>query len=304
MADAIKSRRAGGEIYSNFIEATGGTITYSGNYKIHTFISSGTFTVTARPELNSNVEYLIVGGGGGGGQNSSGLWGGGGGGGGVNSGTYNVFVNSYPVTIGAGGGTYTSGNMSKFGEIIGYGGGRGGFQMNDQNTGGSGGGAGGGSDFDLNDTSFGGGAIPGQGNDGGNYFEWDVRVIQQNQFGYANLNRGAGGGGGAGAIGGNPLGGSGINSSISGSSITYAGGGGGGAWNSGIGTGGAGGGGTGLSANSTFNNFGQMVFVVSAFASSGSPNTGGGGGGFQPVTGSGISNNGGSGIVIIRYIYQ
>ena len=43
--------------------ATGGTITTNGNYKVHSFTSSGTFTVTG----TGTVEYLVVGGGGGGG---------------------------------------------------------------------------------------------------------------------------------------------------------------------------------------------------------------------------------------------
>jgi hypothetical protein len=36
----------GGPTGPAFIEATGGTITESGDYKIHTFTSDGTFTVT------------------------------------------------------------------------------------------------------------------------------------------------------------------------------------------------------------------------------------------------------------------
>lgn len=51
-----------------FVAATGGTITTSGDFKIHTFNSSGTFTVTdAGNPLGSNtVDYLVVAGGGGG----------------------------------------------------------------------------------------------------------------------------------------------------------------------------------------------------------------------------------------------
>ena len=36
--------------------ATGGTITTDGDYKVHTFNSSGTFTVTTAPDY---VEYLV-----------------------------------------------------------------------------------------------------------------------------------------------------------------------------------------------------------------------------------------------------
>ena len=55
------------------ISATGGTITTDGNYTVHTFTSSGTFTVTSG---SGNVEYLVVGGGGGGGTGSAGGGGG------------------------------------------------------------------------------------------------------------------------------------------------------------------------------------------------------------------------------------
>ena len=46
-----------------FIAATGGTVTTSGNYKIHTFTSSGTFTVTSAPS-GKYIDFLVVGGGG------------------------------------------------------------------------------------------------------------------------------------------------------------------------------------------------------------------------------------------------
>ena len=44
------------------LAATGGTITIDGNYKVHTFTSSGTFT----PSITGTVDYLVVAGGGGG----------------------------------------------------------------------------------------------------------------------------------------------------------------------------------------------------------------------------------------------
>ena len=57
--------------------ATGGTITtVDTDYKVHTFTSSGTFTVTTAPDY---VEYLVIAGGGGG---ASYQFGGGGGAGG------------------------------------------------------------------------------------------------------------------------------------------------------------------------------------------------------------------------------
>jgi hypothetical protein len=49
-----------------FMEATGGTITTDGDYKVHTFTSSGTFTVT-KAGATGEVEYLVIAGGGGGG---------------------------------------------------------------------------------------------------------------------------------------------------------------------------------------------------------------------------------------------
>ena len=54
---------------SPYIAATGGNIATSGDYKIHTFNSSGTFTVTnAGDAAGSNaVEYLVIAGAGGGG---------------------------------------------------------------------------------------------------------------------------------------------------------------------------------------------------------------------------------------------
>ena len=59
------------------VVATGGTVTTSGLYTIHTFTTSGTFT----PTVGGTVEYLVVGGGGGaGGGDSVGRGGGGGGG--------------------------------------------------------------------------------------------------------------------------------------------------------------------------------------------------------------------------------
>lgn len=67
---------------STIMNATGGTISYSGNYKIHTFTTSDTFTVTSGTAYE--IEYLLVGGGGqgGGGASTAGFNGGGAGGGG------------------------------------------------------------------------------------------------------------------------------------------------------------------------------------------------------------------------------
>ena len=75
--------------------ATGGTVTTDGDYKVHKFTSSGTFTVTTA----GNVEYLVVAGGGGAGD-----WGGGGGGGGFRTATdFAVTAQAYNIVVGAGG---------------------------------------------------------------------------------------------------------------------------------------------------------------------------------------------------------
>ena len=105
-----------------FIEATGGTTSTCGNYKIHTFTSPGTFTVckVATCAGENVVSYMVVAGGGGGGRT-----GGGGAGGfreyknsndgytasplnGNPGGTaITVTAQGYPITIGAGGGGST-----------------------------------------------------------------------------------------------------------------------------------------------------------------------------------------------------
>ena len=65
----------------SFITATGGTITTSGDFKIHTFTGPGTFCVSSIGNPGggpSNVDYLVVAGGGSGGQNHGGGGGAGG----------------------------------------------------------------------------------------------------------------------------------------------------------------------------------------------------------------------------------
>jgi hypothetical protein len=42
-----------------FIEATGGTITTCGNYKIHTFTSPGTFCVSVQHFVQQIMKFLI-----------------------------------------------------------------------------------------------------------------------------------------------------------------------------------------------------------------------------------------------------
>ena len=85
------------------INATGGTVTEIVDdglqYSVHTFNSSGTFSVTSSGNLGGEVEYLIVAGGGGGGCDNSG----GGGAGGLLTGTTTVTPQNYNIVVGSGG---------------------------------------------------------------------------------------------------------------------------------------------------------------------------------------------------------
>jgi hypothetical protein len=151
---------------SNFISATGGTISCSGNCRIHTFTGPGTFTVSAlaATPANNQVSYAVIAGGGAGGSNR----GGGGGAGGFRedkspvtpytasplegAGTINVTATSFPITVGAGGAAAPNpcnsaaggtGGSSTFSTITSAGGGGGGARCRVAGTnGGSGGGAG------------------------------------------------------------------------------------------------------------------------------------------------------------------
>ena len=274
-----------------FVGASGGTITEVGNYRIHTFTSSGTLVVnTLSASGTSTIEYLIVagGGGGGGGQHNT-TGGGGGGAGGVLEGSYNAALGSIAITVGAGGagqtgssGTRGPGSDSVIyaasGTLTALGGGDGGSYANIANSGGSGGGGGG----HWNGNSQGGLGTASQGNNGGGSRPWPSASM--------------GGGGGGGAVGGDAIGtdtggdgGKGKVSSISGSIVRYAGGGGGGGLTSG-GSGGSGGGGDGAQAG--YN------------GTSGGANTGGGGGGAMATSSTQTGGNGGSGIVIVRYLFR
>jgi len=304
------------------VVATGGTISYCGDYKIHTFTSDGTFCVSCAGDGDQGlVSYLIVAGGGGGGSGCFNATQGGGGAGGFREGkgpvdSYTqsplattgipVSVQAYPITVGGGGagGPFPAqgipGSNSIFSTITSAGGGGGGAITSPSPapgysglSGGSGGGAAARSPSAL-------GAIPvGTGNTP------PVSPPQGNPGGQSVGNPGAigsGGGGGATAAGvdgisgpGTPTsfsgaGGAGATTSISGSPTAYAGGAGGGnEIPASVGAGGVGGGGSGgwNGGNGT----------------AGTANTGGGGGsGGQGA--SYVGKAGGSGIVIIRYKYQ
>lgn len=274
----------------SFIEATGGIITTDGDYKIHTFNSSGTFEILSlgygHTEANT-LDYLVVAGGG-----AGGAWtGAGGGAGGMLTATgHTVSAQVYPITVGAGGvGTTTNadnpsgdGGNSVFDTVTSIGGGGGGANSVVGRDGGSGGGNG----YGPAHTDVSVGTV-GQGN--GSTIAPAL---------YAAPNYGAGGGGGKNAAGlsgtsttgGN--GGDGLSSSISGTPVTYAGGGGGGTYAGGtVGAGGAGGGGNAAPSN------------TAAKGSDGAANTGGGGGG-SCNNYAGVSASGGSGVVIIKYRFQ
>jgi hypothetical protein len=277
-------------INTTTIAATGGTITTDGDYKVHTFTSSGTFQVTSTSGA-SYVEYLVVAGGGGGGSargSDTIQSGGGGGGGGLKTKlAHTVSATSYSVTVGLGGagdtsvnGTGSQGGTSSFDGVSVSGGGGGGSSGNSIGSayaGASGGSGGGGSGTEG---ASGGGA--GSGTSGQGY----------NGSAGTSTNRTAGGGGGAGAVGTIPHGGNGVESSITGAATYYAGGGGGGrADGCPGGTGGSGGGADGKCSYNT---------PLQGTDGLGGGGAGTSGGGSNPRSGS----DGGNGVVIIRYKFQ
>jgi len=290
-----------------YITASGGTITTSGNCKIHTFTGPGTFTVNnlAQTPANNALAYLVIAGGGAGGDAGN-RGAGGGGAGGFREGRNNPItpytasplaaacsaltasVQAYPITVGAGATGRCSpnqglqGSSSIFSTITSAGGGGGGGESSGSDAngvaGGSGGGAGRGGTAGTEGSGNSPPTTPAQGNNGGA------------SGGGANPSAVGGGGGGATAVGGGAAaGGAGGTTCISGSPVARGGGGGAG---SGCGSsetpGGAGGGGNGGS-------------YPSPAATAGTVNTGGGGGGSADNSG---GKSGGSGIVIIRYKYQ
>ena len=301
-----------------FLVATGGTITTSGNYKIHTFTGPGTFTVckVSCTAAENIVSYLVVAGGGGSagtGPNANPTAGGGAGGfreykgpadcytasplnGNPGGTAITVTAQGYPITVGGGGSSGptssprrgTPGVNSTFSTVTSHGGGTGGHDDNrTADTGGSGGGTGGGTCSPGVSAGNTPPVSPPQGQPGGN-----------SPGGPPDAGSGGGGGAtGAGGGGGNPSsgggdGGGGATTHISGSPVAYAGGGGGGA----NGSAGSGGGGVGGALSNP------------AGGGSGTTNRGGGAGGRGPGNpGNGTpggGTTGGSGIVIIRYKYQ
>jgi len=331
------------DITGTYLTATGGSITYYGNQKIHTFFGSGAFqvlSVGSDPNDGSQVRYMVIGGGGGGGRDM----GGGGGAGGYQAATgFPVSVQTYTVTVGAGGGGATNvpvgtaasdgsvqaganGSPSIFSSVTCPGGGGGASRHNTiSNYAGSGGSGGGASGLNANrGVAFGSQGYPGA-TTGGPYWP--------------------GGGGGAGGRGYNgaetntstrapgdgsnqnaPNGGIGVSNDILGAIYWWAGGGGGGGHSSYGGNGGSGGGGGGGPAhfNNNYGRAGGLSFTLASpgiegwpYSTDSSSNaycsggrgaqfSGAGGGGAahtHSVTG-GDGGPGGSGIVVIRYRYK
>ena len=272
--------------------ASGGSesnVTISGIvYKLHTFTSSGTLTVSSGGEF----EFLIISGGGGGGCGTAGGGGAGGyrtnvtgqasGGGGSAEGTAQLSAGSHTITIGAGGAgavtnssDATNGGVTSIGTVVQASGGGAGGEGNPSNTrrAGQPGGSGGGAWEYSGDSGGAGSGTSGQGYAGGS----------------SALTGGAGGGGAGGTAGAHASntagsdGGPGVSSNINGTATSRAGGGGG-----------------GLSGQSSASDGGGAGGNGSATGTSGTANTGGGGGGGWAYA-SGNGGSGGSGLVIIRY---
>jgi hypothetical protein len=305
-----------------YISATGGTITTSGDYKIHTFNSSGTFTVSSVGNSvggGDTVAYKVLAGAGGGGGSQSNNRGGGGGGGGYREGKpsddpystsplsaptgLTVSAQAYPITVGSGGSGGTgqpstpntnqiapSGANSIFSTITSAGGGGGGGGSPPGNgtvfpgvAGGSGGGGGG------------GGSGPGtcaRGGGGGN--SPPVSPPQGSKGGAGGTHPGNpgsgdnGGGGGGGAL---------CRGGMTGSDTGGPGGNGTGTSITGANVNQAGGGAArGLSGD------GSSATGGVANGNNGTSNAGAGGPGGAAPGGGGW--NGGSGQVIVRYKYQ
>jgi hypothetical protein len=270
----LPTQASGGEEVQDYVDATDGK-----TYRYHKFTtSSDNLDVTFINYEANSADALIVAGGGGSPSH------GGGGAGGFQEISTNLELKSHIVEVGAGGADGTSvGSDSQFDGVVSLGGGYGGVTAED-------GGSGGGGTSTYYSGYAKGLGTPGQGNDG------NIAGARYNDGYYGGV-WAAGGGGGAAASGGygnvngdrdnkrayGGAGGAGVASTITGSSIFYAGGGGaqvGYPWGWGSrGGGGAGGGGYGTSP--------------AGAGTPGAENTGGGAGGG--------GTSGGSGVVVVRY---
>jgi hypothetical protein len=316
---------------AEFVAATGGTITTSGDYKIHTFTGPGTFTVTnaGNPGGSATVDYLVIAGGGaGGGTTNPGGGSGGGGAGGFREsvpspaawtasplanpgGSLPVSVQGYPITVGAGGtpkgpGAFVNGTGSNsiFSTITSAGGGDGGMwnspgpaapTLRSPATIASNGTPSTGTFVGGKGGSGGGGTYCNQLGGKGN--ESPVAPSQGNNGGQGSSapQFSGAGGGGAGAVGSNATPGAGGNGG-NGATTSISGSpttyAGGGGGSSSNSTNGTGG--TGGGGNGT---------SPGGTGGAGTANTGGGGGSGGSETNA-TGGAGGSGIVVIRYKFQ
>jgi len=324
-----------------FTAATGGTVTTSGDYKIHTFTGDGNFVVgtlgTGGAGGPSTVSYLVVAGGGAGGAKGAG----GGGAGGFREGRditpsytasplvagsgLTIAAQTYPITVGAGGGGVACncgsnikipGSNSVFSTITSTAGGGGGVggggspkgnnPQNNSQAGDYGGSGGGAFDQRTNPAFRGVGneppVSPAQGTPGGNGVDFPPS--------------GGGGGGGAGGQGANASspggpspankggnGGAGVTTQITGAPLLFSSGGGGG-----IRPGAQGGGDGGDRGNARQGGSGAphpSPDTSGGTGQSGVANTGGGGGGAAgPTQACRAGGSGGKGVVVIRYKFQ
>ena len=282
-------------------DASGGTKIITASHIIHRFDTTGSddFIVNSLGENSSvSIEYLVVGGGGAGGNTR----GGGGGGGGARTGSFTLSnIGTYPIFVGEGG---TAGTTNTAAGLNGQ---KSSFTIDGTTiiSQGGGGGGGGNDTAGKNGGSGGGGAANGGGGSGGTGNRGDSRppapvtpvndgVPSQGYNGGTGydtapeyMGAGGGGAGGAGGDGSPPsfgAGGAALESSITGSPVTYAGGGSGGNI---AGTPGGQDPSAGAGAPPSIN-------VAGAGAAG---RGGGGGGGADSKTG----GAGGSGCVIVRY---
>lgn len=149
---------------ANFPVTSGGVITTSGPYRVHTFKTVGTTTFITNKQVTAEV--LVVGGGGGGGNN---VGGGGGAGAALYSSLFSIPAGSYTITIGGGGAPDTNGSSSIFSSFTAVGGGRGGsWRGGSGASGGCGGGGAGDSGVGAAGTvGFAGGSSTGNISSGG-----------------------------------------------------------------------------------------------------------------------------------------
>ena len=278
-----------------FHTATGGTITTHGNYKVHTFLSSGTFEITTLGTAAS-VDILAVAGGG-------------------TGGTYTV-VSSYVMgvdgnnTTGIGKTAIAGGGGGAYPSRAGRGGGSGGGGSSPSSSGGAGtsgqGNAGGAKTGSSNSGGGGGGGAGAVGDSGTDSRCGDGGAGIQNNYrtgsnvyyggggggasGNQSIDGGAGGAGGGGA-GGDPTSNGGADGKgIDGTANT---GGGGGAGDYGWGAGHGGGGAGGVIVDGSVSVSATSYSIVI------------GAGGVHPdntANNAGHPGDGGSGIFVIRYL--